>query len=66
MSNCSALEIIDDKYRIIIGSSTNAGLTTGYGYKAYWQNNKYYEMKLKITDEFLPLKDLLEKKVEEN
>jgi len=60
MSNCSAIEIIDEKYRIITSDATNYGIKQGYSYKAYWRNNKYYEKKLPITEKFLPLKYLLE------
>ncbi|MBE6156301.1 MAG: hypothetical protein E7161_00945 [Firmicutes bacterium] len=60
MSNCSAIEIIDDKYRIITSDANDHGFNRGYGYKAYWHNNKYYEINL-VTDKFLPLNDLLEK-----
>lgn len=55
MSNCSAIEIIDDKYRIIV-SDDNA-----FAYKAFWSNGKYNEEKLKVTTKFLDLKDLLDK-----
>lgn len=63
MSNCCAIEIIDDKYRIIASNAEPHGFKTGYGYKAYWHNGKYYESKLQLTDNFLPLSDLLEKKI---
>lgn len=61
MSNCSAIEIIDDKYRIITSDAKEYGFEKGYGLKAFWFNDKYYEYKLKETNEFLPLKDLIEK-----
>ena len=63
MSNCSAIEIIDDKYRIIVSNAKRYGFEKGYGYKAYWNNGHYYECELQITDSFLPLKDLLEKNI---
>lgn len=61
LSNCSAIEIIDDKYRIIGSDATAHGFKVGYCYKAYWDNNNYYERKLQVTDKYLSLKNLLEK-----
>lgn len=63
MSNCSAIEIIDDKYRIIVSDATSYGFKKGYAYKAYWLKGKYYEEKIKATNEFLPLNDLLTKNI---
>jgi len=55
IENCCALEIIDNKYRIISSKkSANA-------YKTYWQNGKYYEEKIKKENKFKSLKELLEK-----
>ena len=50
MSNCCAIEIIDDKYRIITSDAKERGFEKGYGFKAYWLNDKYYEYKLKETE----------------
>ena len=38
LSNCSAIEIVDDKYRIIIENGNNRNFSKGYIYKAYWNN----------------------------
>jgi dipeptidase E len=55
VDNCCAIEIIDDKCRIISSKpSANA-------YKAYWKGNKYYEEVIKKEKELKPLKDLLRK-----
>ena len=55
IDNCCAIEVIDDKYRIISSkSSANA-------YKVYWKANKYYEEVIKKEKEFKLLKDLLRK-----
>lgn len=55
IDNCCAIEIIDDKYRIICSKkSANA-------YKVYWKANKYYEEVIKKEKEFKVLKDLLKK-----
>ena len=61
MSNCSAIEIIDDKYRIITSDAREHGFEKGYGFKAYWINDKYYEHKLTETSQFIPINELLEK-----
>lgn len=57
MSNCAALEIIDDKYKILIGDAIKRNLTP-YGLKLYWNNGKYFEHKLKISDKLRPLSEL--------
>lgn len=55
IDNCCAIEVIDDKYRIIDSkSSANA-------YKVYWKNNKYYEEVIKKDTKFKLLDDLLKK-----
>lgn len=61
LSNCSAVEIVDDKYRIITSDASGHGFEKGYGYKAYWINNEYFEHKLIETKKFLPINKLLEK-----
>lgn len=50
-----AIEIVDDKYRII--SSKNNANT----YKVYWKNNKYFQEKLEKTEHFRELKGLFKK-----
>lgn len=55
LSNCSALEIIDDKYRIITSNND------GYAYKTYWYNNKYYEEKLQLNGKFKSLNGLIKR-----
>ncbi|TSC97108.1 MAG: dipeptidase E [Candidatus Berkelbacteria bacterium Licking1014_2] len=55
IDNCCAIEIIDDKYRIISSkASANA-------YKVYWKANKYHQEKIKKEKEFRLLKGLLKK-----
>ena len=55
IDNCCAIEIIDDKYRIISSKpSANA-------YKVYWKENKYYEEVIKKEKEFKSLKNLIKK-----
>lgn len=55
IDNCCAIEVIDDKYRII-DSKPKAN-----AYKVYWRGNKYYEEIIKKEKEFKLLKDLLTK-----
>lgn len=58
MSNCAALEIIDDKYRIITSDASNHGIEA-YGLKTYWKDNSYIEEKLDTSPEFKDLRELL-------
>lgn len=53
LDNCCALEVIDDKYRII------ASKKTANAYKVYWKANKYHEEIIKKEKEFKPLNQLL-------
>ena len=46
LSNCSALEIIDDTYRVIYGTPADKTFKP-YAIKAYWQDGKYVEEILK-------------------
>jgi dipeptidase E len=55
LENCTALEVIGDKYRIIKSKKS------AKAYKIYWKKNKYYNEIITTSNEFLPLKDLLEK-----
>ena len=61
LSNCAAIEIIDDEYRIITSEVKSHHIKTAYALKGYWLNNKYYEEKLDLSSEFKPLKKLLSK-----
>ena len=60
LSNCSALEIVDDKYKIIC-SETNSSIQKGYVLKCYWKNNIFYEERLESTNNYQPLNNLLSK-----
>ena len=55
IDNCCAIEVIDNKYRII-GSKSSANT-----YKIYWKDNKYYEKTIKKEKEFKLLGNLLKK-----
>lgn len=55
IDNCCAIEVIDDKYKIISSKkSANA-------YKVYWKKNKYHEEIIKKEKELKSLNKLLEK-----
>lgn len=60
ISNCCAIEIIDDKYRLITTDASNYGIEA-YGIKNYWNNGKYIEEYLDKSNEFKNLSDLLNK-----
>ena len=53
VDNCCALEIVDDKYRVI-KSNNNSN-----AYKVYYKNGKFYQEIIDPSKEFKPLKDLL-------
>ncbi len=59
LSNCSAIEIVDDKYKIISSSSNDRNFEKGYVLKSYWKEDKYYEVKLEENNNYKPLKELL-------
>lgn len=58
LSNCSAIEIIDDKYKIISGNGNGRNFEKGYVLKCYWKNNKYYKEKLEENDKYNMLSEL--------
>ncbi len=55
MSNCTALEIVDDKYRLITSDASYHN--EAFGLKSYWKNGEYID----TSFDFKPLKDLLTK-----
>ncbi|MDD5011292.1 MAG: peptidase E [Phycisphaerae bacterium] len=55
VDNCCAIEILDNKYRII------SSKPLANAYKVYWKANKYYEEVIKKDKEFKPLEGLLKK-----
>ena len=60
MSNCAALEIIDDQYRLVTSDASYHGIEA-YGLKLYWRNGEYIEERLDTSPEFKPLQALLTK-----
>ena len=62
ISNCTALEIVDDQYRLITSDASNYSIQA-YGLKSYWENGEYLQEKIDDTFEFKPLSDLLSKNI---
>ena len=60
MSNCTALEIIDDKYRLITSDASYHNIEA-YGLKSYWKDGKYIEEIIDTSSEFKSLRKLLSK-----
>ena len=65
MSNCTALEIIDDQYRLIISDASYHNIEA-FGLKSYWEDGEYLEEKLDTSLEFKSLSDLLSKNIKKN
>lgn len=57
MSNCAALEIVDEQYRLIVSRSADPNFKA-YGLKSYWKDGKYIEIPLDTSLEWKPLKEL--------
>lgn len=60
LSNRSAIEIVDDKYRILL-SDYDKSKNTPYVLKAYWKENSYNEKVLINQDEYKKIEELLSK-----
>ena len=58
MSNCAAIEIVDDKYKMITCDASNHGITA-YGLKSYWKDGEYIEEFIDTSDELKELESLL-------
>lgn len=58
LSNCCAIEIIDDKYRLITSDASNHGIDA-YAVKSYYKDDEYIEEKIDISDEYRDFKELL-------
>lgn len=57
VSNCTALEIIDDKYRLITSDASFHNIKA-YAKKAYYKDNEYIEEYIDDSDEFKDLSEL--------
>ena len=62
MSNCTALEIIDEQYRLITSDASYHNIEA-YGLKTYWKNGKYIEEKIDTSLDFKSLDKLLSKNI---
>ncbi len=60
MSNCCAIEIVDDQYRLITADASKHGIET-YGIKCFWKNGKYIECYIDKSEEYKSLGELLER-----
>lgn len=58
LSNCSAIEIIDDNYRIIKSTPDDKNFNP-YVLKTYWENEECIIEELEESEEFKPLSELL-------
>ena len=63
LSNCAALEIIDNQYRMIISDSKGHNIEKAYGLKAYWNKDEYREERITLSNEFEDIARLLNKEV---
>lgn len=53
--NCTAIEILDDRFRIIRSKEV------AHAYKVYWKNGRYFEKKIPVREKFVGLRTLLVK-----
>lgn len=65
LTNSCAIEIIDDKYRLIKGDGTNYNIDP-YGIKSYWKNGEYIEEKMDDSLEYKAAKELFDTNVQSN
>lgn len=62
LSNCTAIEIVDDEYRIIKTKPIEE-VFEPFAYKTYWENDEMFEEEINNTQEFKSLNDLLAKNI---
>jgi len=55
LENCAALEVLDDKYRIIISKPT------AKAYAVFWKKGEYCKTEIKQVEEFQSLAEILKK-----
>ena len=61
LSNCVALEIIDNKYRIIISEPKEHNIQEAYALRAYWNGDMYAEKGITLSNEFEDISKLFNK-----
>ena len=64
LSNCCAIEIVDNEYRIIKSTPDDKSFEP-YALKTYWDNGEMFEEEIINTQEFKSLDDLLSKNIKE-
>ncbi|HHT15211.1 MAG TPA: type 1 glutamine amidotransferase-like domain-containing protein [Clostridiales bacterium] len=57
MSNCAALEVIDDTYRVLVSDASYHGIEA-YGLRTFWRNGQYIVERLPIQTDYRPLDEL--------
>lgn len=60
MSNCTAIEMIVDRYRLMTSDASYHNIEP-YGLKLYWKDGEYIEKRMDTSPKFKPLHDLLSK-----
>lgn len=55
LDDCTALEVIDGRYRILVSNSK------ARAYKVYWKGGKFFEERIAATKQFRPIKDIIAK-----
>ena len=60
-SNCAALEVIDDQYRVLTTDASNYKIKEAYWKKTYRKNEEYIEKELDKSPEFKKLSELYSK-----
>ena len=60
MSNCAALEIVGDMWRLITSDASYHGIEA-YGLKTYWQDGVYHEIRLDTGPDWKPVSQLYAK-----
>lgn len=58
ISNCCALEIVDDKYRLIRSDGSQYGIEP-YGVVGYWKSGEYFEDRMDTSNEFKDIGDIM-------
>ncbi|MBE5821004.1 MAG: peptidase E [Clostridiales bacterium] len=60
LSNCAAIEIVDDKYKIILSELVEDPEFLPYVQRAFWTSSNSYNWKnIKVTEEFKKLSEIL-------
>ena len=58
ISNCAAIAIVDDKYRLITSDGSYHNIAP-YGRLAYWDNGTYTEKEISENSCYMPLSDIV-------